>query len=479
MASYDLSGIPIRDRELMEINQNQVLQILEEIERLKKIAADKSNPKAASASKRLTNATRALADVVETPELFAGYTPTKNIKYIGEGYYGVGKKFLEDMQLDPLGLTGGKSTMHHNNSLKQLFQAIYHPDPNIRYRVLQGLREAEGGDIGSTLQNLSDTEAKGGHRIYHADPVTGKTDYKNKAATAVTSKIDPASTVEQRIAAGTESMRIQGEITKAAQKNPLVIARNASILEDIAANPTGKILLDRFGDPLDINNPLRTPEVIKQFKDLNITFKPVLQEVNGKIQLLAVDPFSAPVDTIIKNPFGALIGAGNFIEPEAIKSLFEGKPGEAVEQTIIGAGVGALAQSVLSSGTALDAARLAQIPGALNAVQIAGKVLAPAAGVYTGYQVADAILEGATGEGYVGTMQQVMDRSRNPQINEQARQSAEISRQQAIAQGKTDPMQSSDIIEKIVTDPLNELEYAGKQIFGGLKTIGGAILFGF
>lgn len=32
---------------------------------------------------------------------------------------------------------------------------------------------------------------------------------------------------------------------------------------------------------------------------------------------------------------------------------------------------------------------------------------------------------------------------------------------------------------KILDDPLNELEYAGQQILGGLKTIGGAILFGF
>jgi len=34
-------------------------------------------------------------------------------------------------------------------------------------------------------------------------------------------------------------------------------------------------------------------------------------------------------------------------------------------------------------------------------------------------------------------------------------------------------------LEKITSDPLNELEYAGKQILGGLKTVGGAILFGF
>jgi len=477
MESYDLSGIPISDRELMQINQNQVMQILEEIERLKAIASDKANPNSKSAAKRLTNATRALADVVSTPELFAGYTPTKNIKYIGEGYYGVGKKFLEDMQLDPMGLTGGKSTMHHNDSLKQLFSAIYHPDPNVRYRVLQGLREAKDGDIGSTLQNLSDTEAKGGHRIYHADPITGRTDYKNKASTVV--GVGPETSVEERIILGTESIRKQGAITAAAQQSNIVKARNASMLADIAANPEGKVLLDRFGDPLDINNPLRTPEVITAFKNLNIQFKPVLQEVNGSIQLLAVNPFSAPVETIMKNPFGASMGAATSIEPEAVKSLFQGKPEEAAKQAAMGAGVGALAQSVLSSATALDKARLAQIPGAPAAAGAVGKLLGPAAGAVGGYQLADAILEGATGEGYVGTLQQVQDKERTARINQQMQESAEISRQQAIAQGKPDPMRSSDFIEKIVTDPLNELEYAGKQVLGGLKAVGGAILFGF
>jgi hypothetical protein len=476
MESYDLSGIPISDRELMEINQRQVMQILEEIDRLRAISLDKSNPKAESASKRLTNATRALADVVSTPELFAGYTPTKKIKYIGEGYYGVGKKFLESMQLDPMGYTGGKSTMHHNDSLKQLFRAIYDPDPNIRYQVIQGLREAKEGDIGSTLQNLSDTEAKGGHRVYHRDPITGRANYSNPASTAPTLELGPNSTVKERVAGGAESMRIQGDITRAAQNDPLVVARNNSILEDIAVNPEGKKLLDRFGNPLDINNPLRTPEVIKQFRDLNIIYKPVLTTVNGKVQLLAVDPFAAPVDMIMKNPFGALMGAA---DPESIKALFQGKPKEAVKQAVMGAGVGALAQSVLSSGTALDKARLAQIPGASSVAGAASKVLAPAATAYTGYQLADAILEGATGEGFVGTMQQVQDRSKNPQTTEKLSQTVENIRQEAIAQGKPDPMRFSNIIEKVVTDPLNELEYAGKQILGGIKTVGGAILFGF
>jgi hypothetical protein len=175
--------------------------------------------------------------------------------------------------------------------------------------------------------------------------------------------------------------------------------------------------------------------------------------------------------TIRKNPLGATVGAAQMVEPEAVKSLFQGKPMEALKQTGIGAVTGALVEQ----GTRLASPLLSKIPGA-GAV---GSVLGPAAGAYGGYQLADAILEGATGEGYVGTIQQVQDKQRTAEINRQMQQSAEISRQKAIAEGKPDPMQSSDVIEKIVTDPLNELEYAGKQILGGLKAVGGAILFGF
>lgn len=175
--------------------------------------------------------------------------------------------------------------------------------------------------------------------------------------------------------------------------------------------------------------------------------------------------------TIKKNPLGAAVGATQMIEPEAVKSLFQGKPMEALQQSAIGAGVGALVEQ----GTRLAAPVLSKIPG----VGAAGQILGPAAMAYGGYQLADAILEGATGEGYVGTVQQVQDKERTAKINQQMQQSAEISRQQAIAQGKPDPMQSSDMIEKIVTDPLNELEYVSKQVLGGFKAIGGAILFGY
>ena len=444
MESYNLSGVPIPDRELMQINQNQVMQILEEIERLKAIASDKSNPQSASASKRLTNATRALADVVSTPELFAGYTPNKNIKYIGEGYYGVGKKFLEDMQLDPMGLTGGKSTMHHNDSLKQLFRAIYDPDPNIRYQVIQGLREAKEGDIGSTLQNLSDTEAKGGHRIYHADPETGKTDYKNRAATAPTLELGPNSTVKARVAGGAESMRIQGEVTAAAQQSEIVQGRNVSMLADIAETPGGQQLLDKYGNPLDPKNPLRTPEAIKEFRNLNVQYTPVLETVGGSIRLN-------------RARMTALAGAG------LAGFSWLGTAASAAET--VGRG-----QIAAQTKNPLDFIQtgLSALSTAADVVPVIGEVVstpADAANVLidTARESAKAIKDPKVRAEDIGAYRKAMKPhlypSKPPKV-------------------KTKPKEKSTI-EKVIDDPMNELEYVGKQLMGGLKVVGGAILFGF
>ena len=51
--------------------------------------------------------------------------------------------------------------------------------------------------------------------------------------------------------------------------------------------------------------------------------------------------------------------------------------------------------------------------------------------------------------------------------------------QQAAMEVRRQEQQPKSAAAKILDDPLNELEYAGKQILGGLKTVGGAILFGF
>ena len=400
MEKFDLTDIPIPDRELMEINQNQVKVLLLEIERLQQIANQKTDPKAAtSAKKRLNNTTRALADVIETPALFADYTPTKGIKYVGEGYYGRGKSFLESMQLDPKGLTGSKSTLHHNDSLKQLFNAIYHPDPSIRYRVLQGIREAKDGDIGTTLRNLSDANLTG-HKLYHTDPVTGKVDWKNQGSTVPS--IDPNTPVNQRVKLAKTSIQKQGIITSTAEASPAVASRQASMLADIQNTPGGPKILDVYGSPFDLNR--RSIEGIKAVRNLNVQFKPV----NGSFRLSFLPGAEEMIQAVVKNPFGAAVGAASMIEPEAVTSAMQGDYRQAVEQTAIGAGVGAGIQQALKVNP-VQQARLAsyaskipgvvsRIPAVLKIGAAVAKIAPPVLAGVAGYQMLNAIVEGATGK---------------------------------------------------------------------------------
>lgn len=280
LKDFDFSGIPKRDRELMEINQQQYIRAHQQIRTYQEIVNNpKSSPKdVQKANKRLNNAWRALADVVSTPELFAGYVPRENIKSFTEGLYGYSKSFLEANQLDPEGLAGTKSILHHEDGLKQLFMAINHPDPVVRYRTIQGIRQSRGKDIGSTLINLSDVDTAT-HPIYHKSRVTGKTDYKNKESTIV--GLDPDATVEERVAAAGRSMDIQGEITAAAEQDPTVIKRQASMLEDIIETPGGPEILDQHGNPFKTSE--RTAEGIQAVRNLGVQYKPVVEAGGGKI----------------------------------------------------------------------------------------------------------------------------------------------------------------------------------------------------
>lgn len=180
---------------------------------------------------------------------------------------------------------------------------------------------------------------------------------------------------------------------------------------------------------------------------------------------------------IARNPVEALTGAAmNLADPDVIKSLFQGKLKEALEKGAMGAGIGAGLAEVLKVNP-VQQARLAsyssKIPGVASqiprALQIGGAVArfaGPAAMAVGGYQLADAILEGSTGAGFVDTIKQVQDKERTAEINEAAVESAAKSKQLAVEKELPKPILDSDTIEKFVTDPLNELEYGWKKLTG-------------
>ena len=120
-------------------------------------------------------------------------------------------------------------------------------------------------------------------------------------------------------------------------------------------------------------------------------------------RLAAMDPITTAgktwIKNVVQNPVGAAVGAASFIEPESVKSLLEGKPKEAAIQTIVGAGVGSTAQAALPR-IGNFAMRLAPRAGAMVLSKVAP--LAPALGplgiAYATYEMADAVVEGTTGQ---------------------------------------------------------------------------------
>ena len=163
-------------------------------------------------------------------------------------------------------------------------------------------------------------------------------------------------------------------------------------------------------------------------------------------------------------------------DPDAIKSLFQGKPKEALEKGAMGAGIGAGIGEMLKVNP-VQQARLAsyaskipgvapKIPAALSMLGGVARFASPAAMAVGGYQLADAILEGSTGAGFVDTIKQVQDKERTAEINKAAVESAAKSKQLAVEKELPKPILDSDTIEKFATDPLNELEWGWKKLTG-------------
>ena len=180
---------------------------------------------------------------------------------------------------------------------------------------------------------------------------------------------------------------------------------------------------------------------------------------------------------IVKNPVEALTGAAlNLADPDVIKSLFQGKPKEAVEKGAFGAAGGAgiaatlnvspMQQARLASFASKVPGVVSKIPAALNIASGVVKYAAPVGMAVGGAQLVDAILEGSTGSGFVDTIKQVQDKERTAEINRAAVESAKKSKQLAAERKAPKPIIDSDTIEKFATDPLNELEWGWKKLTG-------------
>lgn len=135
-----------------------------------------------------------------------------------------------------------------------------------------------------------------------------------------------------------------------------------------------------------ILTPENSPRIFNKFK-------------NGSFRLsFGLDEFG---EAITKNLKGAFMGAFSAIEPETVKAALQGDYQKAAEATVVGAGFGAAVQQTLTKAPVIDKVRavsvLGRAPLLLNFGGAAARFLTGPFGMgYTGYQLADAVVEGVT-----------------------------------------------------------------------------------
>ena len=470
----DLSGVPKSERELYGINQEQIRRLEQ---RQKDLMALKEDlPKTdkigrGSLQKEYGKINRWLGDLRQAPETFVNVNMEGlSDKRFGEAIHTHTRRVMDRFRLDTRPAKQQGSSIHHIDSTMQTVPAVQTASTGMRRDLIEAIKD-QGDELATGLRGLNffDVDEKT-HPLYHPGK-DGKVDYKNLLAKA---RLLPATaTLEERLAELNRSKAISTAASEAADASPQAQARQTNLLNRARSTGGGKVL-DAMGNPFDRNNPLRTTENIGALrKYIGLSFK------NGHANFMVLPEMAALgkyIQTVARNPLGAAVGAASMIEPEAITSALQGNYKQAAKQTAIGAGVGAVIQQVLKVNP-MQQARLAsyaskipgvasQIPKALSIGAGVARFVGPASMAVGGYQLADAILEGSTGEGFVDTIKQVQDKERTAEINEAAVESAAKSKQLAVEKELPKPIIDSDTIEKFVTDPINELEYGWKKLTG-------------
>ena len=119
-------------------------------------------------------------------------------------------------------------------------------------------------------------------------------------------------------------------------------------------------------------------------------------------QMFGMLPIPNPMDAldvVRKNAVGAVTGALSFVEPEAIKSAFQGDYEQAAIQTAQGATAGAIVEGVSRlAGPTVTRVAASVLPKSLLSIGAgAAKFAPPLLAGYLGHQVLNAIVEGSTG----------------------------------------------------------------------------------
>lgn len=145
----------------------------------------------------------------------------------------------------------------------------------------------------------------------------------------------------------------------------------------------------KYQDPKDLAANNITSTMIKEW-DVGQLQK-LQNAIENPYALRSADPFSiaatGAINAVKTNPLQAVAGAGLNLDPSAVKSLVEGKPGQAVLQAGAGALGGAFVAKIINGAMKI-------VPQIAPALKVAG----PIGMAYGAYELADAVVEGTTGK---------------------------------------------------------------------------------
>ena len=398
----DLSGVPLSERDLFEKNEEMIRRLLDrqlELMELKEDLPKTDKIGRGKLQKEFGKINRWVGDLYQAPATYADINMEGvTNKQLGERIHTHTRRVMDQWALDTRPSGAGGSSIHHADSTMQTLGAVRTAPTGMRRDIIQAIKDQDK-ELATGLggKNFFDVDEET-HPLYHPGE-GGKVDYKNRLAAI--KDMPSTATFDERMAALKQSTDISTAASEAADASPLAQARQTDLLNRARSTGGGE-LLDVMGNPFDRANPLRTTENIGALrKYISSSFK------GGSFRLSFLPGAEELVQAVVKNPFGAAVGAASMIEPEAVTSALQGDYRQAAEQTAIGAGVGAGIQQALKVNP-VQQAKLAsyasKIPGVASRIPAALKIGAgvakfapPVLAGYAGYQFLNAIVEGATG----------------------------------------------------------------------------------
>jgi hypothetical protein len=410
----DLSGVPLSERDLFEKNEEMIRRLLDrqlELMELKEDLPKTDKIGRSKLQKEFGKINRWLGDLYQAPETYADINMEGvTNKQLGERIHTHTRRVMDQWSLDTRPAKQGGGIIHHADSTMQTLGAVRTAPIGMRRDIIKAIEE-QGKELATGLggKNFFDVSEET-HPLYHPGE-GGKVDYKNRLAAI--KDMPSTATFDERMAALKQSTDISTAASEAADASPLAQARQTNLLNRARSTGGGEVL-DAMGNPFDRTNPLRTTENIGALrKYVSLSFK------NGALRLV---PGIGKVGVAL-TAVGALSDAA---------SATTGTYG-----------------AVTKTGKEQTAAGLNAASGVLGLASLAVPPLAGASAAF-----------GTVGMLAENRIERDKRRERDTDIK-----AGRIQPKQPDPYQTTITKREPSTLEKITSDPLNELEYFGKQAF--------------